>query len=590
MSKALSSVSYSDLTASFLQVKTPEDLALWFGFSKYAALGFLIFPRPKYTAFLIKKKNGSERLIQVPNKKLKEIQKRLLHVLNELDNSRPSAHGFRKKLSVVSNAEQHSGHKKHYVFNLDLKDFFPSITFPRVRGVFLSEPFKFPANVATVLARICTCNGALPQGAPTSPPLSNYICRGLDGSLQQIAKASYSTYTRYADDLTFSFTNKKRHRLSPNLINTAVENATVSLKLKEIIEDHGFKINFEKVRLRSRHARMEVTGLTVNEFPNVKRKFVDEIRGMLHAWETYGLEKAQEGFLSRLYKRQLRSGGVPAFENVLRGKLLYLRQVKGADDKVYNTLARRFNACSNLIGKNFQMAVPMIDVALSEQDLEKAIYVISCVHEEYDFEIKGTCFFLKGVGVVSCEHVMRYPLNVDEKGNKIHNFPRELTESYFGLSHGRIFIQDTIENPLCELEIVWLDRNADVVVLRPKDEIKIEHLTLIGATAETKTKEVRLVGFPFHTLGKSLSVAEGKIRSRYRHFGYENYDITSLIRQGNSGGPVLNSDFHVVGVAKEGERQDGGNNGVLMLAELIKLHAHYKNVQGPLPKNKVWSS
>jgi hypothetical protein len=264
--------------------------------------------------------------------------------------------------------------------------------------------------------------------------------------------------------------------------------------------------------------------------------------------------------------------------------------VKGVDDKVYNTLARRFNACSISIPNKFQMAVPMIDVALSEQDLEKAIYVISCVYEDYDFEIKGTCFFLKGVGVVTCEHVIRYPSDTDGNGRKIHKFPKELIDSYFGVPHGRVFIQDTLETPLRELEIVWLDRDADVAVLRAKDEVEIGHLTLIGATAETKTKEVRLVGFPFHTPGKSLSIAEGKIRSRYRHFGIENYDITSLIRQGNSGGPVLNSDFHVVGVAKEGERQDGGNNGVLILAELLKLHAHYKNVQGPLPKNKVWAS
>ena len=133
-------MAHSELTVSFLQIKTPEDLAIWLGLPKYSTLGFLLFPKPKYTAFLLKKKNGTDRLIQVPCKKLKAIQKRLLQVFNELDNSRPSAHGFRKKFSVVTNAEQHSGSKKHYVFNLDLKDFFPSITFPRVRGIFLGEP------------------------------------------------------------------------------------------------------------------------------------------------------------------------------------------------------------------------------------------------------------------------------------------------------------------------------------------------------------------------------------------------------------------------------------------------------------------
>lgn len=163
----------STFTVALLSAKIPSDLALAFGFPTYASLAALVYPIPKYSTFNLKKKNGSEREIHVPEFKLKSVQRQLLIAFNELDDSRPSVHGFikGKGRSVVSNARAHSGLRKNYVFNIDLKDFFPSITFARIRGVFLSAPFSLPPRVATVLARICSNNGILPQGAPTSPSI-----------------------------------------------------------------------------------------------------------------------------------------------------------------------------------------------------------------------------------------------------------------------------------------------------------------------------------------------------------------------------------------------------------------------------------
>ncbi len=544
------------------------------GFQSYSELAYLVYPSPKYTVFLLKKKNGSEREINVPAKKLKDLQRKLLPIFDELDKSRPSVHGFQKKRSVVTNAQVHSGLKKNFIFNLDLKDFFPSITFARVRGVFISTPFDLPPRVATVLARVCTYKGVLPQGAPTSPAISNYICRGLDGWLQQLASTNQSTYTRYADDLTFSFTTKKRSQLPKDLVDTTTNNAGVGKKLIAAIDKHGFRINQEKVRLRTRHVRMEVTGLTVNEFPNVQRKYIDEIRGMLHSWKTFGLVKAQEGFSERIYRRTLRTGIRPPFENVLRGKLLYLKMVKKEADKVYNSLARRFNACIEETPNSQTKPLPVSNNVLNEADLEKAIFIISCRNEDHHFEVKGTGFFLKDVGFVTCDHVLTYPeIAKNDDGTPTESYPPALVGTYFDPINHSIAIRDIFETEICALEILWADKRADVAVLRLKSGLA--HLELESVDENGILKEVTLVGFPSQSPGKSLSFADGKIRSRYASFNKQHLDITSLIRQGNSGGPVLDSSYKVIGVAKEGERQDKGNNGVLKIHEVLALHNSY---------------
>jgi V8-like Glu-specific endopeptidase len=110
-------------------------------------------------------------------------------------------------------------------------------------------------------------------------------------------------------------------------------------------------------------------------------------------------------------------------------------------------------------------------------------------------------------------------------------------------------------------------------------------LNLKAVSFEKIIKEIQLVGFPFPSIGKNLSFAEGKIRTRYRRYEKQHYDITALIRQGNSGGPVLDKDFQVVGVAKEGELQDHGNNGVLQVQEVIKLNEIYVGIFGPPDPN-----
>jgi hypothetical protein len=228
---------------------------------------------------------------------------------------------------------------REWVLNLDLKDFFPSITFPRVIGLFKKKPYEIPTPAATVLAQICCFEDKLPQGAPTSPIVSNMICAKLDNELHRLARKHKCKYTRYVDDITFSTTNYD----FPSALAKINSLGQVELgdELKRIIAQNWFEVNPDKVRLRRRNLRQEVTGLTVNDFarsgrPNVKRQYVHQIRAMLHAWERDGLENAEKEFLKRHYKKHRNpSKKPPSLDQILNGKLGFLGMVVGKDNPLY---------------------------------------------------------------------------------------------------------------------------------------------------------------------------------------------------------------------------------------------------------------
>ena len=155
-----------------------------------------------YRNFKIPKKSGGERLISAPKRGLGLAQTRLAELLNQKYKPKPCVKGYVKGESFLSNAKYHERQK--WILNIDLEDFYPSITFPRVRGLFLSSYFGFNPRVATILARITTTPDGLPQGARTSPVIANLIASNLDKKLLEIAAKNRLKYTRYADDITFS--------------------------------------------------------------------------------------------------------------------------------------------------------------------------------------------------------------------------------------------------------------------------------------------------------------------------------------------------------------------------------------------------
>lgn len=309
-----------------------------------------------YKIFTIPKKTGGHRVISKPHNDLMSIQLKIKSLLESLYRKNPAAHGFITGRSIVTNAKLHQG--KYYVLNIDLKDFFPTITLKRIRGLLISKPYNLSQDIAAEIAQLCCWNYRLPQGSPTSPILSNMICAGLDSQLYNLAKINKCHYTRYADDITFSTTRSKFPKgVAINDINRDM--LILSNDLVKIINSNGFNINSKKVRIQHKSSRQEVTGLTVNRFPNVQRKYVRNIRAILHAWEKYGYKKAHEEYF-RKYKQSARhpSKGTQYFVQIVNGKLQFLKMVRGSENKIYLNLKNKYDElCSR--DKIFQFIEPV---------------------------------------------------------------------------------------------------------------------------------------------------------------------------------------------------------------------------------------
>jgi len=294
-----------------------------------------------YAIWKISKRNGrGMREIRAPRSTLYRVQRRLHEILQAEYQPREPTHGFVIGRNVVSNASPHVG--RNLVLNVDLADFFPSINFGRVRGLFLSSPFNCPPEVATLLAQICCWEGRLPIGAPTSPVVSNMICLRMDREFQALARKRGCWYTRYADDLTFS---TDRAVFSPGIAVASEEEdkkiVVLGAELRAILEGNGFEPNFEKIRLRSRHERQSVTGIIVNERLNIDRRDIRRVRAMLHSWAKFGLSGAQSNFVES-DKKERHPGASPSFSNVLWGHISYLAQVRGSGDPFVQLFTQQF--------------------------------------------------------------------------------------------------------------------------------------------------------------------------------------------------------------------------------------------------------
>lgn len=278
-------------------INSVEDLAKLMEAS-VQTLRFLSYNRDvsnvnHYKQFQIPKKTGGFRKISAPMPKLKAAQHWILgSILNKLP-IHINAHGFAEKKSIVTNAKPHLN--KQVMINIDLKNFFPSVHYPRVKGMFRSLGYN--EKIATILALISTesemdeiemdgktyfvksGDRKLPQGAPTSPAITNYLCRRLDARFTGLAKKYGFEYTRYADDLTFS----------------AAEYDEATLKkfigfVKKTIKSENFTIHPDKFKILRKGAKKEVTGVVVNEKLSVERKKIKKFKALLYQIEKTGIE------------------------------------------------------------------------------------------------------------------------------------------------------------------------------------------------------------------------------------------------------------------------------------------------------------
>lgn len=275
-----------------------------------------------YHTFFIRKKNGKKRRIDAPNVRLAQIQNCIRILLAGF-----AYHGK----SIVDHASLHIG--KDIVYNMDIKDFFASITAIDIAKALIKYQrthLKLSYDVALLLAHLVTVRSkdgipVLPQGSPSSPIIAEIVVKDLDTALSECAKNYGCIYSRYVDDITFSGSKKSKWRMAAK-------------EFCKIISNYGFALNKKKSRVSFYYQKQQVTGLTVNQRLNVEKKYIKNLRTVIHNWEKDGYVRASNLFFLHYYQDTANfKKGIPTMEQVIAGKLSFLkmiRQNKSAKDDI----------------------------------------------------------------------------------------------------------------------------------------------------------------------------------------------------------------------------------------------------------------
>ena len=466
-----------------------------------------------YQHFSIAKGPNKVRMISAPDERLKFLQRKLTNKLTELYRPRNPVHGFVAERSVKTNAQAHL--HRRFVVNIDLKDFFPTITQKRVDGMLLS--LGIDDRVVEIIAQICCNNGHLPQGAPSSPVLSNMICFRLDKMLMGIAKEARCIYTRYADDISFSShqppstlfeaTLPPTGRFSPDLL---------ASELRNVIQQNGFAVNPDKAHYADRHSRRIVTGIKVNELLNVDRRYIRNIRAALYSVETLGIKDAEKKYHDK-------HGGRSSLAAHLQGKVSFLTHIKGQSDPVVRGITLRFNKC-----------FPTRPIKLKPTQAEirdRSVWVVDHLALE-DLEKQGTAFFLKGVGLVTAAHCVE---DVSE------------VEVFHPSKHANKF----------KATVLKRDKDRDLAILDHKipatEYFELDPVSHAITTGDTMTA----VGYPGWAPGDPLNIRPGSVSALPVKKGVKLIEVTQKLTQGMSGGPLLDKNYAVAGIIHKGGPMEG---------------------------------
>lgn len=287
----------------------------------------LMAANPQYQVFSVPKKNGSERWIEDPATPLKKVQRTLNVFLQAVYyyHKTPAAYGFMVNekhdsapRNIITHAERHLGHS--WLLNVDMKDFFHQIKLKDVYQIFGSSPFDCDDSVAELMGRLCTHQGRLPMGAPTSPVLSNFATMGLDRELQQFALRQQMAYTRYADDMSFS----GNAEIKEDLIE----------EVRDIVQSHAFVLNEEKMKLFDPTEVKEVTGLSLGEKVEIPDEMMEKIRKDLDKLQIVKEIHGQYGEGS--------SKWVKRFQQRIAGKIAFVGYVLGDRSEVHLKLRNQY--------------------------------------------------------------------------------------------------------------------------------------------------------------------------------------------------------------------------------------------------------
>jgi RNA-directed DNA polymerase len=325
--------SFDRYALCLLSIDRPSDLCAFFKIHHLELES--IINKPNYITYHLPKKKNGIRAINAPIGRLKNLQKKLnRHLQGVYSSFKPDcATGFvlhtdgsNLKANIVENALPHIG--KKYVLNMDIKDFFSSISDQRIYTIFREAPFCFDTQIASALTYLVTTNDCLPQGAPSSPILSNFACLLLDKKLTAFSNQNNWNYTRYADDLTFSS-------------NVAFTSVQIDF-IKQVLMQEGFEPNEKKFRVRTFNKKQLVTGLVVNEKVNIDRKMLKKTRAMLYDLRVNGASKAAQNHLKTEYRPSKDDQLI--FLQKLNGTINFIGQIRGKEDAIYVKMKSEFSS------------------------------------------------------------------------------------------------------------------------------------------------------------------------------------------------------------------------------------------------------
>lgn len=526
----------------FANLETKHDVAALLNISveelNYIYGGRLI--SSYYCQFELPKKKGGFRTINYPTGRLRYLLNKLSIILTELYDETTYynniSHGYIRNKSIKTNAEVHFGNP--FLLNIDLKDFFDTITYSRIKGLFI-KGFNVGQKAANVLSLFICYKGVLPQGSPCSPVISNMICKRLDKELYQFGSLHKLKITRYVDDISISA--KDQYTFSK-----VFENNEITTKFENIITNNGFTINEDKIRASYTNQKKEVTGLIINEKINVPRKYVRNLRSQIHNAKCFSDSQKNQVF------------------DELYGRVSYIRHIKSKNDPIFIKYALEFNNLYNY--KYFQVDEETLDY---KQYIFNRVLLIARDVKIENTILKhsgnGTGFYLKydeNYYIVTCYHVIKNELkNFLSFG--FYSIKREKMEEVFNFS----FSKDS--DRIDEFRKYSED---DIVLLRL--DYKPEYFFEIEDNLEDSSiisSEVKAIGFPEYVFNSikpdQASIIDMSI-SAEKMTTYNTSDksisivgVNVNIPHGVSGGPVINKENKVIGIASNGTSYDDLSRG-----------------------------
>ncbi len=513
---------------------SPRDLALMLGTSlqKISHLAYAQGMTSQYQHFQINKKNGGKRQISAPNKKTKQLQYRLKVLLEEIYTPHPAATAFIEKRGILYNASKHT--KKAAVFNIDLNNFYGEIHFGRVRGLLMAKPYLLRKDTAQLIAHLCCLNQTIPQGAPTSPVISNMICLSMDRQLSLLAKNYRAYYSRYADDITFSFRTFSKNQIVDSFTTEALPTA----KLENIISRNGFSINTTKTRMQTFKERQLVTGLKVNEKVNVDRRYIRTTRAMIHA--LHGGARVVNAKYFKGNKNDPKDDLAP----MVAGRLNFIGMIKGIDSSVYQGLASKFNSLELSIkvkSDPYKKSQKDFSIAFFKREnrarLERCVWVVTfdgIPGISFDGSlVQGTAFVIEGGRILTASHIFK------KAGDPKYCFLHRISSP--GKKYKARIVKENTTLDIAELSFSG------------KKNPEISHLELTKNEHINTGYEVAVVGFPQLLSGhKSVSIKRCHIVNTFTRSTFDYKEVDADIQGGNSGGPVVDGYMNVVGMATMG--------------------------------------